>query len=217
MTDAKKNFSTIQLIFIQLGLLVFFIGTNQFLEIQWGKVFDSGQVSTREDRLPAQDPSPIVESPAALLAQMYDDPLSDVSEMVDVVVKSYENTAKGRVLASYLVWAISSAKPDGYIDTLLNSAAKNGDFHIPDALLTLSGRLDTPSLLKSVILAGGRAKPKETPRTQQHLLKLSDSLAGLSLTYYGNPQAHMRISNANEIMPRIAEAQVGQVVEIPGL
>ena len=216
MTDAKKNFSTIQLVFIQVGLLAVFTGTSQFFEVQWGTVFDRGQVSTREGRLPAEDPGGSVESPAALLAQMYNDPYSDVSETVDVVVKSYENTAKGRVLASYLVWAISSAKPDGYIDTLLNSAAKNGDFNIPEALLTLSGRLDTPSLLKSVLLAGEREKPKAPPRAQQHLLKLSDSLAGLSLTYYGNPQAHMRISDANEVMPRIAEAQVGQIVEIPG-
>ena len=130
MTDAKKNFSTIQLVFIQVGLLAVFTGTSQFFEVQWGTVFDRGQVSTREGRLPAEEPGGSVESPAALLAQMYNDPYSDVSETVDVVVKSYENTAKGRVLASYLVWAISSAKPDGYIDTLLNSAAKNGDFNL---------------------------------------------------------------------------------------
>ncbi len=42
------------------------------------------------------------------------------------------------------------------------------------------------------------------------------SLAGLSLAYYGDPLDHMRIAGANDTFNRIAEAQVGQMIEIPG-
>ncbi len=158
-------------------------------------------------------------TPAKLLHKMSSDPGSGIPASISSVVGKFDGTARGRALESYLIWAVHNAKSDAYIDSLLNSAAAKGHFSIPEALLTLSGRLDTPSLLTSIMLMVQNADPvrPETLATHQHFLQLSDSFAGLSLTYYGDPLSHARISDANGMAALMAEAQVGQVVEIPGL
>jgi len=163
---------------------------------------------------------PAKQTPAARLHSLSADPETDMSGLVRQVVGGFGDISKGRVLESYLLWAIGSEKSDAYIDSLLNSAAAKGDFQIPLALMTLSGRLDTKSLLQSVLVAAKQAEPTAQPAaspSQQHLLRLSDSLVGLSLAYYGDPLDHMRIADANGSIARMAEAQVGQVVEITGL
>lgn len=117
-----------------------------------------------------------------------------------------------------LLGAVTMGRSDAYIDALLNSAAARGDFEVPGALVTLSGRLDSPSLLTSVWLASDHyqsAEHRAFSKPQTHALEMSDSLAGLSLDYYGHPMEHDRIAEANEITDRMAEMAVGKAVKIP--
>lgn len=156
-------------------------------------------------------------TPAKMLHQMQKDPKVDMPALVEYAVQSFDDTPKGLILQSYLIWAITANKSDAYIDSLLNSATAKGHFKTPEALLTLSGRLDTPSLLSAVQFALSRPNAVAgSEESRKHLLRLSDSLAGLSLAYYGDPQEHMRITKANKIPHLLAEASVGQVVKIPG-
>ncbi len=159
-------------------------------------------------------------SPAVALHRLHSETKTGLDSLVHTVFGAFDDTSSGRALESYLVWAIRSGKPDAYVDSLLNSAAAKGHFQMPSALTTLSGRLDTQSLLRSVLVAA--KQDRSVPITnahvpQQHLLHMSDSLAGLSLAYNGNPLDHTRIAEANGTINRLAKAKVGQVFEIPGL
>ncbi|SFS88631.1 hypothetical protein SAMN04488040_2265 [Sulfitobacter marinus] len=130
---------------------------------------------------PVQTRHPLaVSRPAAVLHQMHAETETDVVGLISTVAQSFDDTRSGQALESYLVWAVTAGKSDKYIDALLNSAASKGHFEVPKPLVTLSGRLDTPSLLRSVLVAA-------------------------------------RHEEAGEKFNQIAEAQVGQIIEIPGL
>ena len=159
-------------------------------------------------------------SPAVILHRLHSETKTGLDSLVHTVVGAFDDTSSGRAMESYLVWAIRSGKPDAYVDSLLNSAAAKGHFQVPIALTTLSGRLDTQSLLRSVLVAAthDRSAPITSAHVpQQHLLRMSDSLTGLSLAYYGNPLDHTRIAEANGTISSMPKAKVGQVFEIPGL
>ncbi|MEM5520589.1 hypothetical protein [Sulfitobacter sp. AS59] len=94
-----------------------------------------------------------VSKPAAVLHKIHTETEIDVGGLISTVARSFDDTRSGYALESYLVWAIKAGKSDVYIDSLLNSAASKGHFEVPTPLATLSGRLDTPSLLRSVLVA----------------------------------------------------------------
>jgi hypothetical protein len=120
-----------------------------------------------------------VSKPAAVLHKIHAETEIDVGGLISTVAQSFDDTRSGYALESYLVWAIKAGKSDVYIDSLLNSAASKGHFVVPAPLATLSGRLDTPSLLRSVLVAA-------------------------------------RHEGAGEKISRLAEAQVGQMLETKG-
>jgi hypothetical protein len=120
-----------------------------------------------------------VSKPAAVLHKIHAETEIDVGGLISTVAQSFDDTRSGYVLESYLVWAIKAGKSDVYIDSLLNSAASKGHFEVPAPLVTLSGRLDTPSLLRSVLVAA-------------------------------------RHEGAGGTFSRLAEAQVDQMLEVPG-
>ena len=120
-----------------------------------------------------------VSQPAAVLHKMHSETEMDVGGLISTVAQSFDDTRSGYALESYLVWAIKAGKSDVYIDSLLNSAASKGHFEVPAPLVTLSGRLDTPSLLRSVLVAA-------------------------------------RQEDAGGTFSRLAEAQVGRILEMPG-
>ena len=130
------------------------------------------------DTVPSRSAVP-VSQPAAVLHKIHSETEIDVGGLISTVAQSFDDTRSGYALESYLVWAIKTGKSDKYIDSLLNSAASKGHFEVPAPLATLSGRLDTPSLLRSVLVAA-------------------------------------RHEGAGEKFSRLAEAQVGQIVERPG-
>jgi hypothetical protein len=104
------------------------------------------------DTVPSLHAAP-VSQPAAVLHKMHSETEIDVGGLISTVARSYDDTRSGYALESYLVWAIKAGKSDVYIDSLLNSAASKGHFEVPTPLATLSGRLDTLSLLRSVLVA----------------------------------------------------------------
>ncbi len=130
------------------------------------------------DTVPSLHAAP-VSQPAAVLHKIHAETEIDVGGLISTVAQSFDDTRSGYALESYLVWAIKTGKSDKYIDSLLNSAASKGHFVVPAPLATLSGRLDTPSLLRSVLVAA-------------------------------------RHEGAGGTFSRLAEAQVGQMLEIPG-
>jgi hypothetical protein len=104
------------------------------------------------DTVPSLHAAP-VSQPAAVLHKIHAETEIDVGGLISTVAQSFDDTRSGYALESYLVWAIKAGKSDVYIDSLLNSAASKGHFVVPAPLATLSGRLDTPSLLRSVLVA----------------------------------------------------------------
>lgn len=231
MVNTQENQSAIQQVLFALFCLMIICAGGIFILDQGREPYHAPMVpkvaAILQTELPAVSPQPVPVNdspekltPATLLHKLHADPDTDVTGLIKSVVGTLDDTSTGRALESYLLWAIGTEKSDAYIDSLLNSAAAKGDFQIPLVLTTLSGRLDTPSLLNSVLVAARQAhilEPAATHPAQQHHLRLSDSLAGLSLIYYGDPLGHMRIAAANGKMAHMAEATLGQVVEIPGL
>ena len=93
----------------------------------------------------------------------------DVGDAISAIVQSFDDSKRGQVLESYLIWAISTERSDSYIDTLLNSAAAKGDFKVPPALTTASGALDTAGLLTAVVVAERKAlAARQTDGDQAH-------------------------------------------------
>jgi hypothetical protein len=231
MVERQESQSAIQPILFALLCLMVIIAGGVFVLDQGRVPYHTSSVPklavVTQTPLPATLPQPsmiaskpVKRTPASRLHSLSADPDADISGLVSFVVGAFDDISTGHALESYLLWAIGTKKSDAYIDSLLNSAAAKGHFQIPLALTTLSGRLDTESLLKSVLIAAKQVEPAQQPPafpSQQHLLRLSDSLIGLSLTYYGDPLDHMRIADANGSIAQMAEAQVGQIVEIPGL
>lgn len=228
MAKIQQNQSAIpRVLFAVFCLTVIFAGGGFILD-QGRSPYHAGVIPMAEPVTQAILPSPSVPvpagaatvslTPAKALYQLGFNAETDLSDLIGGVVRGLDDTSSGDVIGAYVVWAVKAGKSDAYVDSLLNSAAAQGHFEIPLALTTLSGRLDTQSLLKSVLLAAkhdGRAPNLMVP--QKHPLRLSDSLVGLSLAYYGDPRDHMRIADANGPISRMAEAQVGQMFEIPGL
>lgn len=229
MTKEIGIYRGIQIVMLSLSCLSVIVASGLFIVGQGGGPYHLAPIlrpaPISEQTLPAAPPgvTALADDPqkvtaASLLYRLNADPDVDMIRLVDLAIGAFDDRPVGGVLESYLLWAIRTEKSDAYIDSLLNSAAAKGDFHIPLALTTVSGRLDTQSLLKSVLVAATQPElVTAASTTQHHLLRLSDSLAGLSLTYYGDPRDHARIANANRMIDRMASAQVGQVVEIPGL
>ena len=219
-----------RVLFALFCLMIIFAGSIFVLDQGQSLNHDTPFVSDWVSRSPTHQPDSVGQTkaidvaetptPAKLLHTYRGNPEVELDALVSRVVTSFADGTRGGAIESYLIWAISAQKSDAYIDSLLNSAAARGHFVIPDALLTLSGRLDTPSLLTAVALAAQQAGqlPRPAPyAAQHHFLQQTDSLAGLSLMYYGHPLDHSRIAHANGAVSHMAEARVGQLLEIPGL
>ena len=228
MAKFQQNQSAIPRVLFSVFCLTVIIAGGVFILDQGRSPYHAGAIPLAEPVTQTVLPAPPVPvparvataslTPAKALHQLGMDTETDLRDLIGGVLRAFDDTSSGRVLESYVVWAVKAGKSDAYVDSLLNSAAAKGHFEIPLALTTLSGRLDTQSLLKSVLLAATHDGPAPNTKVpQKHPLRLSDSLVGLSLAYYGDPRDHMRIADANGPINRMAEAQVGQIFEIPGL
>lgn len=123
---------------------------------------------------------------------------------------------------------------------LLLEAALKGDIEVPAALSTADGDIDMDTMLFNLIqtslaedgtpegteaalemsrraFAASSAKTRQVKGERIYTVQPGDSLAYLSLQFYGRPNAYLRIFEANrQILSSPDKIQVGQRLKIPG-
>lgn len=123
---------------------------------------------------------------------------------------------------------------------LLRAAAARGEIEVPAALTTSNGDIDMDTMLFNLIqtslmengtpegmkaaremsrraFAASSAKTRKIKGQRVYTVQPGDSLAYLSLQFYGRPNAYLRIFEANrEILRSPDLIQIGQRLIIPG-
>ena len=184
MTNTYQNFLALRrMVFGHLRLLAIFVGVT-FIVDHWrssgGHDAAQGYANGQVAYLASGGPAFVPLSPATLLNKMHKDASFDVGDAVSAIVQSFDDSKRGQVLESYLIWAISTERSDSYIDTLLNSAAAKGDFKVPPALTTASGALDTAGLLTAVV-DGDQAHARDGQQIRQSVAFYHNQAAPLYL------------------------------------
>jgi nucleoid-associated protein YgaU len=133
-----------------------------------------------------------------------------------------------------LARALAAGQSAQEIDRLINEAASQGSVRIPAMLVTTEGRVDTTALMASVVARTKGATPREqgdtsggdafvTPETAildiedlSYLVQIGDSMGGLALKFYGNPELFKPIFEANrQILATPSSIRAGQTLLIP--
>ena len=139
-------------------------------------------------------------------------------------------------LETLIVQALRQGQSDAYLDALLNEAAATGAVTIPAALVTSDGRVDTVTLLASLVqksagqgdvdtaalaaAAGARPAPRPQRSTQDQLyvVRPGDSLAAISYRFYGETTFYQQIFAANrDLLTSPDKIRIGQKITIPAL
>lgn len=144
-------------------------------------------------------------------------------------------------LQTLVVQALRQGQSDAYLDALLNEARDSGRIAVPEALITSDGKVDTTTLLATLVqrsvgatkvpadsgLAGAapdvtrpRARTPARPlaRAEVYTVQPGDSLAAISYRFYGDTMQYTVIYDANR--DRITtpdKIRVGQQLTIPVL
>jgi nucleoid-associated protein YgaU len=116
----------------------------------------------------------------------------------------------GPALESMVLGALQQGQSEGYIDALVNDAAKKGKVEVPQGLVTAEGRVDTALLLSAL---SQPARPR-VPNT--YTVATGDSLASIAYRFYGDfaRQADILAANA-DTMQSTDRLRVGQVLNLP--
>jgi nucleoid-associated protein YgaU len=116
----------------------------------------------------------------------------------------------GPALESMVLGALQQGQSEGYIDALVNDAAKKGKVEVPQGLVTAEGRVDTALLLSAL---SQPARPR-VPNT--YTVATGDSLASIAYRFYGDfaRQADILAANA-DTMQATDRLRVGQVLNLP--
>jgi nucleoid-associated protein YgaU len=116
----------------------------------------------------------------------------------------------GPALESMVLGALQQGQSEGYIDALVNDAAKEGKVEVPQGLVTAEGRVDTALLLSAL---SQPARPR-VPNT--YTVATGDSLASIAYRFYGDfaRQADILAANA-DTMQATDRLRVGQVLNLP--
>ncbi|MDU8929395.1 LysM peptidoglycan-binding domain-containing protein [Alisedimentitalea sp. MJ-SS2] len=140
-------------------------------------------------------------------------------------------------LENLIVQALRQGQSDAYIDALLNEAAATGQVKVPSALVTPEGRVDTVTLLATLVeksrgqsgvdtatlaaaAEGGTAvRPaKRVLQDQVYVVRPGDSLAAISYRFYGETLQYRQIFAANqEKLTSPDKIRIGQRLKIPAL
>lgn len=123
---------------------------------------------------------------------------------------------------------------------LLKAAAERGEIEVPASLSTANGQIDLDTLLFNLIqtslsedgtaegaeaaremsrraFAASEARTREVKGERVYLVQPGDSLAYISLQFYGKPTAYKKIFEANRDVLRSPDLiQIGQRLIIPG-
>jgi hypothetical protein len=107
---------------------------------------DTSLLSLSQTKLTG-DVSKMLRSPIRLSGQQ-----NDLRQLAKTALENYGHTAEpGDKLYDLFVQALAEGQSNAYIDALLNTSAGRGDFDVPVALQTASGRLDTDALLYGLV------------------------------------------------------------------
>ena len=120
---------------------------------------------------------------------------------------------KAAGLETLVVQALRQGQSDSYIDALLNEAAGRGDIAVPQALITSEGRVDTATLLASLVqkssgaasgdaaalaaAAGQPVAPREPVKRHVYTVQPGESLGGIAQRIYGDAGYYRVIFDAN--------------------
>jgi LysM repeat protein len=151
-------------------------------------------------------------------------------------VKTVKRNGKERLC---LRMPVTSVTQDEAAD-MIREAAARGEITLPESLSTADGDFDADTLIFNLVqtslandgTAEGQAAAKEMSRRafaasnaktrkvkgqRVYEVTAGDSLAYLSLQFYGQPSAYLKIFNANrDILKSPDMIQVGQRLKIPG-
>ena len=151
-------------------------------------------------------------------------------------VETKENAGKRRLVLR----TINADESAGTLASLLRRAAEEGQIEIPASLNTADGEVDIDMLLFNLIqtslvsdgtaagaeaaremsrraMAGSNAKTREIKGERIYIVEPGDSLAYISLQFYGLPDSYTRIFEANrKVLDSPDRIQIGQRLIIPG-
>lgn len=151
--------------------------------------------------------------------------------------KGHKPDALGRLSIEQLVsQAVREGQSDAYLDAMLNEAHKAGDLNIPDELITSDNRVDTSTLLSSLVKRSiattgvpeefksvqkavtALPEPNKLEATQAYRVQPGDSLAAIAHRYYGHTYLYLAIYEANrDKLATPDQIKVGQTLTIPVL
>ena len=141
-------------------------------------------------------------------------------------------------LQAIVAQALREGKSDSYIDAIVNEAAGKGEISVPKALVTNDGRVDTATILASIVsqarvaagqdvkpvIAGGdgvevRMVQKAGGEVEQfnfYTVASGDSLGAIAQRFYGNAGLYTQIYEANRaILGSPDRIRTGQRLVIP--
>lgn len=146
--------------------------------------------------------------------------------------------ARTNGLQALVTQALREGQSDAYIDALVNEAAGRGEITVPKALVTNDGRVDTATILASIVsqariaagedvrpvIAGGdgvevRMVQKADGVVEQnnfYTVSQGDSLGAIAQRFYGDAAQYSAIYDANRaILGSPDRIRVGQRLVIP--
>ena len=147
------------------------------------------------------------------------------------------DTPKSGDLQTLVVQALRQGQSDAYLDALLNEARDSGRIAVPEALITSDGKVDTTTLLATLVQRSVGAtkvpadsglaaagpdvtRPRARPLAQSEIYTVQpgDSLAAISYRYYGDTMQYTVIYDANrDKITTPDKIRVGQKLTIPVL
>ncbi len=151
-------------------------------------------------------------------------------------VEARENNGKRQLMLRPINLEISRR----FMKNLLRTAEKRGEITFPEGLSTENGEVDLDTMLFNLVqnaliregtVEGAKAAREMIRRafeatgtevsqltgTQEYIVEPGDSLAYISLKFYGRPGAYRRIFEANRSLLKSPDRiQVGQRLVIPG-
>lgn len=143
----------------------------------------------------------------------------------------------GGDLETLIAQSMARGQSDAYVEALLSEAVTTGGLQVPEAMMTPDGRLDTRTLLASIVarstgtsdaeidalraeaVAGGHltAPAGATTQARSYVVEEGDSLAYIALIFYKDAGQYDRIFEANrDRLESPAMIRVGQRLRIPG-
>ncbi|GGF66197.1 LysM domain-containing protein [Mameliella alba] len=140
-------------------------------------------------------------------------------------------------LQTLVVQALRQGQSDAYLDALLNEARDSGRIAVPEALITSDGKVDTTTLLATLVqrsvgatkvpadsgLVGAepevtRPRARSLARAEVYTVQPGDSLAAISYRFYGDTMQYTVIYDANrDKITTPDKIRVGQQLTIPVL